>query len=231
MLAAYYPIAWLVFESQHTLVAWNCNLMGGGGKALPPQHAVSNNHLSCTCGVHTDKYMQTQQVHSDTNLDLKGCPFIPIAGILELVNRTLVDRIPMLTWRRKEGDKRRNYRIREQYKQRNVVQEMLRRQQNRKGKKKYFNSAAQTDSFEHFLFVLQWNKNAMLPKTLAMMDSSFTTRRPAPAAQNFFLSPLTRQTASFSALLPFMVVQFPLVYSERQHCQLSGRALPAHTAE
>lgn len=109
--------------------------MGGGKKALPPQHAVSNNHLSCTCGVHTDKCMQTQQVHSDTNLDLKGCPFIPIAGILELVNRTLVDRIPMLTWRRKEGDKRRNYRIREQYKQRNVVQEMLRRQQNRKGKK------------------------------------------------------------------------------------------------
>lgn len=43
------------------------------------------------------KYMQAQQVHSDTNLDLKGCPFIPIAGILELVNRTLVDRIPMLT--------------------------------------------------------------------------------------------------------------------------------------
>lgn len=103
-----------------------------GGERCCLHNMQSYHHLRCTCGVHTDKYMQAQQVHSDTNLDLKGCPFIPIAGILELVNRTLVDRIPMLTWRRKEGDKSRNYRIREQYKQRNV-QEML-RQQNRKGK-------------------------------------------------------------------------------------------------
>lgn len=63
--------------------------------------------------MHTYKDMQTKTVHRDTNLELKGCPFIPIAGILELVNRALVDRIPMLTWRRKEGDKRRNSRIRE----------------------------------------------------------------------------------------------------------------------
>lgn len=75
--------------------------------------------------------MHTQQVHDDTNLNLKGCPFIPIAGILELVNRTLVDRIPMLTWRRKRGgDKRRNYRIREENKRRHVVQETT-EQQNR----------------------------------------------------------------------------------------------------
>lgn len=69
-------------------------------------------------------------------MNLKGCPFIPIAGILELVNRTLVDRIPMLTWRRKGGDKRKNYRIREENKQRNVVQETL-KQQNRGGKKEF----------------------------------------------------------------------------------------------
>lgn len=73
---------------------------------LPSQHAaICNNRLRCTCSVHTAKCMQTQHVYSDTNLNLKGCPFIPIAGILELVNRALVDRIPMLTWRRRGGEK------------------------------------------------------------------------------------------------------------------------------
>lgn len=40
-------------------------------------------------------------LHRDTNFELKSSAFIPIAGILELVNRTLVDGISLLTWRRK----------------------------------------------------------------------------------------------------------------------------------
>lgn len=39
----------------------------------------------------------------DTNFDLKSGVFVPIAGILELVNRTLVNGVPLLTWRRKRG--------------------------------------------------------------------------------------------------------------------------------
>lgn len=39
--------------------------------------------------------------NSDTNFDLKSSSFIPIAGILELVNRTLVDGISLLSWKRK----------------------------------------------------------------------------------------------------------------------------------
>lgn len=39
----------------------------------------------------------------DTNLDLKSGAFVPIAGILELVNRTLVNGVPLLTWRRNRG--------------------------------------------------------------------------------------------------------------------------------
>lgn len=41
-----------------------------------------------------------------------------------------------------------------------------------------------------------------------------------------FLSVVTQQSSSFSASLPFMVVQLYHVDSERQHSQLWGRALP-----
>lgn len=46
----------------------------------------------------------------DTNLDLKSSGFIPIAGILELVNRTLVNGVPLLTWREKRGEDERENR-------------------------------------------------------------------------------------------------------------------------
>ena len=49
----------------------------------------------------------------DTNFDLKSGVFVPIAGILELVNRTLVNGVPLLTWRRKRGrwkEKKREWR-------------------------------------------------------------------------------------------------------------------------
>ena len=49
----------------------------------------------------TDK--TTCQHNSDTNFELQTSTFIPIGGILELVNRALVDGIPLLTCRRKRG--------------------------------------------------------------------------------------------------------------------------------
>lgn len=49
--------------------------------------------ISCECTKPT----------GDTNLDLKGSAFVPIAGILKLVDRTLVNGVSLLTWRKKRG--------------------------------------------------------------------------------------------------------------------------------
>ena len=53
----------------------------------------SRRKLSCKC----------TRATGNTDFDLKGSSFIPIAGILELVNRTLVNGVPMLTWGKKGG--------------------------------------------------------------------------------------------------------------------------------
>lgn len=44
----------------------------------------------------------THARRSNTNFDLKGSGFIPIAGIVELVNRTLVYGVPLLTRKRRK---------------------------------------------------------------------------------------------------------------------------------
>lgn len=54
----------------------------------------------------------TDKVHAagDTNFGLKSSSFIPIAGILELVNRTLVNGVSLLTRRKKGGEDEREKR-------------------------------------------------------------------------------------------------------------------------
>lgn len=76
------------------------------------QHAVTKHFILLQS---YRKVIQGVQLHSaesacrytrptgDTNFNLKSSAFIPIAGILELVNRTLVNGVPLLTWRRKRG--------------------------------------------------------------------------------------------------------------------------------
>ncbi len=69
------------------------------------QHAVTSvSGLNCT--LHREQHMQYQQTAGDTNFDLKSSAFAPIAGILEVVNRTLVNGVPLLTWRGKGEDEK-----------------------------------------------------------------------------------------------------------------------------
>lgn len=58
------------------------------------QSKPTENQSSCE----TEKTRAT----GGTNFDLKRSAFIPVAGILELVNRTLVNGVSLLTWRREE---------------------------------------------------------------------------------------------------------------------------------
>lgn len=56
-------------------------------------------HTVCRC---------THARGGNTNLDLKGRGFIPIAGIVELVNGTLVYGIPLLKRRQRREDEWKN---------------------------------------------------------------------------------------------------------------------------
>lgn len=57
-----------------------------------------------TCGHQTLFHCCTHARRGNTNFDLKGSGFIPIAGIVELVNRTLVYGVPLLTRRKRRED-------------------------------------------------------------------------------------------------------------------------------
>lgn len=73
---------------------------------LISQHAVTKPlfvQIKVNKGVKTPVTVHASAQTGDTNLDLKGSGFAPIAGILELVDRTLVNGVSLLTWGKKRG--------------------------------------------------------------------------------------------------------------------------------